>query len=67
MKLGKSATAGSNEIIALSKFDAENQMLPKADALDFSEYNKIDRDELLKLSHEELIKNLISLYASEKS
>jgi len=64
-EIRQSATAGSNEIVALSKFDHENQMLPKADALDFTEYNKIERDELLKLSHEDLIKNLISLYASE--
>ena len=34
------ATAGTDTIVALSKIDSENQMLPKADALDFSEYNK---------------------------
>lgn len=65
-EIRQSATAGTASKIALSKFDAANEMLPKADALDFSEYNKIEKDELLKLSHEDLIKNLISLYASEK-
>ena len=65
-EIRQSATAGTDTIIALSKFDAESEMLPKADALDFSEFNKIEKDELLKLSHEDLIKNLISLYASEK-
>ena len=43
-EIRQSATAGTATKIALSKFDSGNEMLPKADALDFSEYNKIEKE-----------------------
>lgn len=42
-------------------------MLSKPDAIDGSQFQKIEKNELLNLPHEDLIKNLISMYASDNN
>jgi hypothetical protein len=42
-------------------------MLSKPDAIDGFQFQKIEKNELLNLPHEDLIKNLISMYASDNN